>query len=83
MRFILKHINTWKLKKWQSRFLYFIIRTFFKGGKIQKGDTIRCWGIGYPHWKGETFECTMIFENNTIGIKSAVRVGVIDFKKIK
>lgn len=50
--------------------------------KIQKGDKIRCYGIGYPHWKGEDFECTLDFKDGTIGIKNAIRVAEKDFRKL-
>lgn len=48
--------------------------------KIQKGDKIKCFGIGYPHWKDEVFECTAVFNDDmTIGIKN-VRVSKKDFR---
>ena len=80
---ITKYINTWKLNKWQSNFLYFIFNIMYPK-KIQEGDRIKCYGIGYPHWKGEEFECTLDFKDGTIGILgNAVRVKEKDFKKIK
>ena len=50
--------------------------------KIQKGDKIKCFGIGYPHWKGEIFECTLVFNDGTIGIKNCIRVSEQDFRVI-
>jgi len=76
---ITNHINTWKLKKWQSNFLYNLLN-FTYSSKIKKGDKIRCYGIGYPHWKGEVFECTLVFNNGDIGIKNAIRVSSKDFR---
>jgi len=78
---MLKYINSWTLKKWQANFLYFILSVLYPK-KIQKGDTIKCHGIGYPHWKGETFICDVVFDNDTIGIKKAVRVSSKDFRVI-
>lgn len=46
---------------------------------MKKGDIIKCLGYGYPHWKDEVFECTMVFNDDTIGIKNAVRVSKSDF----
>ncbi len=78
---ITKYINTWKLKKWQSNLLYKLLGSVYSE-KIKKGDKIRCHGIGYPHWKGEEFECTLDFNDGTIGIKNAVRVSAKDFRKL-
>jgi len=50
--------------------------------KINKGDKIVCHGIGYPHLKGQEFECTLDFKDGTIGIKGCVRVSEKDFRKI-
>ena len=50
--------------------------------KIQKGDKIRCYGIGYIHWKGSEFECTADFKDGTIGIRNAIRVSEKDFRLI-
>ena len=78
---ITKYINTWKLKKWQSNFLFiFLGLIYYK--KINKGDKIRCYGIGYPHLKGEELECTFDFKDGTIGIRNAVRVSEKDFSKL-
>lgn len=77
---MIKYINTWKLKKWQSNFLYKLMNLF--SSKIEKGDMIRCHGIGYPHWKGEEFECSLDFKDGTIGIKDCIRVSEKDFRKI-
>ena len=80
---IIKNINTWKLKKSKALFLYKLIKLLTKDQKIQKYDTIKCWGIGYPHWKGKTFECTLIFKDDTIGVDGKIRVSRNDFYKIK
>lgn len=79
---MIKYINTWKLRKWQVKFLYSVLGFLYQT-KIQKGDTIKCFGIGYPHWKGETFECTLVFPNETIGIMNSIRVATKDFRVIK
>lgn len=50
--------------------------------KIQKGDKITCYGIGYPHWKGDVFECTLDFKDGTIGIRNTIRVDEKDFRKL-
>lgn len=78
---ITKYINTWKLKKWQSNLLYTLLGLVYPA-KIQKGDKIRCYGIGYPHWKDSEFECTADFKDGTIGIRNAVRVAEKDFRKL-
>lgn len=78
---ITKYINTWKLKKWQSNLLYTLLGLVYSK-KIVKGDKIRCYGIGYPHWKGEEFECTEDFKDGTIGVRNAVRVGEVDFRRL-
>ena len=49
---VTKYINTWKLKRWQSNLLYTLLGLVYST-KIVKGDKIRCYGIGYPHWKDE------------------------------
>lgn len=72
-------INTWGLKKWQSDLLYFLMGLIYRK-KIQKGDKVKCFGIGYPHWKGEEFICTLVFEDGTILIKDAIRVSEKDFR---
>ena len=77
----MKYINGWKLKRWQGRMLLYILNLIHPT-KIIKGDKIRCYGIGYPHWKGEEFICTADFKDGTIVIKNAVRVAEKDFKKI-
>jgi len=46
---------------------------------IRKGDTVRCKGIGYPHWKGQSFMVTLVFPDNTIGIRNCIRVASKDF----
>ncbi len=51
--------------------------------KIQKGDTVVCHGIGYPHWKGTEFKCTLCFKDGTIGIRNSIRVAEKDFRKIQ
>jgi hypothetical protein len=78
---ITKYINSWKLKKWQSNLLYTLLGLVYPT-KIAKGDKIRCYGIGYPHWKGEEFECTADFKDGTIGVRNAVRVAEKDFRKL-
>ena len=78
---ITKYFNSWKLKRWQSNLLYTLLRLVYPA-KIQKGDKIRCYGIGYPHWKGEELECTIDFKDGTIGIKNAIRVAEKDFRKL-
>jgi hypothetical protein len=79
---MIKYINTWTLKKWQSNLLYTLLGLVYRK-KIQKGDKIKCFGIGYPHWKGEIFECTLVFNDSTIGIKNAIRVSEQDFRVVK
>ena len=74
---MLKNIDTWKLTRPQSSFLYFLLGIIYRQ-KIKKGDYIKCHGIGYPHWKGHIFLCTMVFSDGTIGI-DGVRVGASDF----
>jgi hypothetical protein len=76
-----KYINTWKLKKWKSNLLYTLLGLVYYR-KIQKGDKIKCFGIGYPHWKDEIFECTLDFKDGTIGIKNSVRVSTKDFRVV-
>ena len=78
---ITKYINTWRLKKRQSNLLYTLLGLVYPT-KIQKGDKIRCYGIGYPHWKGTEFECTLDFKDGTIGIRNAIRVAEKDFRKL-
>ena len=76
---ITKYINTWTLKKWQSNLLYTLLGLVYPR-KIKQGDTIRCYGIGYPHWKGEIFKCNIVFNDGTIGIRNSVRVSAKDFR---
>lgn len=78
---ITKYFNSWKLKRWQSNLLYTLLGLVYPA-KIQKGDKIRCYGIGYPHWKGEEFECTADFKDGTIGIKNVIRIAEKDFRKL-
>ena len=80
---MLKYINTWKLNKAQSNFLYFVISLCFLNKPIKKGDKIKCYGIGYPHWKNDTFECSNVFDDGTILIRDCIRVVKNDFKVIK
>ena len=77
----MKNINTWKLRKWQSNLLYTFLGLFYSA-KIKKGDKIKCHGIGYPHWKGEEFECTLDFKDGTIGVRNEARVSEKDFRKL-
>ncbi len=78
---MIKFINTWKLQRWQSNLLYTLLGLVYCK-KIQKGDKIRCHGIGYPHWKGKEFESTLDFKDGTIGIKYAIRVSARDFRVV-
>lgn len=78
---MLKYINTWKLKKWQSELLYKLLKILYNK-KIKKGDKIKCFGIGYPHWKNQIFECTLDFMDGTIEINNNIRVSEKDFKII-
>ena len=78
---ITKYINSWKLKKWQSNLLYTLLGLVYPA-KIKKGDKIRCYGIGYPHWKGEEFICTLDFKDGTIGVRNMIRVAEKDFRKL-
>ena len=78
---ITNYMNTWNLKKWQSNLLYFVLNTVYYK-KIRKGDLIKCYGIGYPHLKGEIFECTADFPDDTIGIKNCIRVSSSDFRRV-
>ena len=50
--------------------------------QIEKGDIVECTG-GYPHWKGMLFECTMIFNDNKIGILNGVKVCADCFKIVE
>lgn len=50
---------------------------------IQKGDTVQCKGIGYPHWKNEIFTCEVVFDNGTIGLNNKIRVDASDFDKVR
>lgn len=77
-----KHINGWKLPTKVGKFLLKILNLIYSK-EINKGDTIQCHGIGYPHWKGEEFICTEKFNDDYIGIKGAIRVSSKDFRKIK
>jgi hypothetical protein len=61
----------------------FILENFVSPSVIRKGDTVRCIGKSYPHWKGMEFECTMKFPNDTIGLMKAVRVDSRDFRPVK
>ena len=78
---MIKYINTWKLKKWQSNLLYTLLGLVYRK-KIQKGDKIKCFGIGYPHWKGKVFKCTLVFNDGTIGIENGIRVSAQDFRVV-
>ena len=78
---ITKYFNSWKLKRWKSNLQYTLLGLVYSA-KIQKGDKSRCYGIGYPHWKGEEFECTLDCKDGTIGIKNAIRVAEKDFRKL-
>ena len=78
---ITNYFNSWKLKRWQSNLLYTLLGLVYSA-KIQKGDKISYYGIGYPHWKGEEFECTLDFKEGTIGIKNAIRVAEKEFRKL-
>jgi hypothetical protein len=78
---MIKFINTRKLQRWQSNLLYTLLGLVYRK-KIQKGDKIKCFGIGYPHWKGKVFECTLDFKDGTIGIKNTIRVSEKDFRVV-
>ena len=65
----------------RAKFLHSLFGLLYSA-KIQKGDKIRCYGIGYPHWKGCEFECTADFKDGTIGIRNCVRVDEKDFRKL-
>jgi len=78
---IINYFNCWKLKKWQSNLLHTLLWLIYPA-KIQKGDKIRCYGISYPQWKGDKFECTANFKDKTIGIRNAIRVAKKDFRKL-
>ena len=69
------------ITKLQANLVYALLGLIHPS-KIEKGDKIRCHGIGYPHWRGEEFECTLDFKDGTIGIKNVVRVSKKDFRKI-
>lgn len=50
--------------------------------QLHKGDRVECIGVGYPHWKGEIFEITLVFPNGDIGVMGRIRASSEDFKKI-
>jgi hypothetical protein len=77
----MKWLNSWKLKRWQSNLLYSLFGLIYRK-KIQTGDMIKCFGIGYPHWKGQIFQCDLDFGDGTIGIRNSVRVNGRDFRVI-
>jgi hypothetical protein len=82
MKYPIKFYLFYYFRKAKANLLYFLMKLiYFRKTKIEKGDLIKCFGIGYPHWKGEIFECTMIFKDKTIGIKNCIRVAQKDFRK--
>ena len=50
--------------------------------KIKKGDMVLAVN-GYPHWYDFPQECTLLFSNDTIGLRNCIRVSESSFRKIK
>jgi hypothetical protein len=50
--------------------------------EIKKGDQVLAVS-GYPHWLGFPQECTLVFKDETIGLRGCVRVNKHCFKKLK
>ena len=83
---IMKYKTSFYIKYYATRLranLLYTLLGLIYSEKIQKGDKIKCYGIGYPQWKGEVFECTLDFKDGTIGIRNGVRVAEKDFRIIK
>jgi len=81
----MKHKISFYIKYYATRlkvnFLYtFLALINYK--KIKKGDNVKCYGIGYSHWKDREFECTAVFNDGRIGINNTIKVSKKDFKKV-
>jgi len=52
------------------------------GEEIKKGDMVLA-VEGYPRWLDYPQECTLLFPDNTIGLRGCIRVNKLCFRKIK
>lgn len=77
----MEYIDVWKLKNWQRNLLHKLFSIIYRK-PIQVGDKIKCFGVGYPHWKNHIFECTFVFNDGCIGIKNCIKVSSKDFRVI-
>lgn len=92
-------INTWELKPWKTKVLYFLMGLNYRRPRA-KGDYVICFGIGYPHWKNHAFRVNSVIRymvpiKNTRGnleidlvLNNSIRVssrdfGVVSYSKYK
>lgn len=81
LKLILNNINVWNLNKNIAKLLYFIFNFGYWKNDIEKGDTVKCLGIGYPHWRNQAFIIKSVFNNGDLILHNNIKVNKKDFKK--
>lgn len=82
LNLILNNIDIWKLNKKISKILYIVFNFGYWNNNIKVGDTVKCLGIGYPHWINQAFIVKAVFPDRYILLHNEIKVNKKDFKKI-
>jgi hypothetical protein len=80
LNLILNNIDIWKLDKRISKLLYIIFNFGYWKNNIKVGDSVKCLGIGYPHWRNQAFIVKVVYPEGYIGLNNQIKVNKKDFK---
>ena len=79
---IISKARVWRLKRWQANIIYALYAIRYPAA-IGVGDKVKCYGIGYPHWRDAIFTCYSIFpDGKSMVIKGCIKVQMKDFRKL-